>query len=288
MMRFTDVRKIEPESIEMIRLGGKGDWPFQRDWLQVFPPTRLQWVRLRVPIADLPAGLSGTRILHLTDLHMHRHWPAGLEALFQRIAADPPHLLLFTGDFVDNKNNFAPSMANVRRFVQGLTARWGCFAIHGNHDKYQIGRQLSDTHLAFLDGRRHVLNTLGGSIELIGLPGRRRLQCTPKLIDSIPPRTTGVPRVVLSHFPDNYIRTGGLDADLFLCGHTHGGQICLPGGVPLMWHDAMPAQFARDAHFIGRTCLIVGRGIGWTGLPLRVFCPSEAIEIVLTHDQART
>jgi predicted MPP superfamily phosphohydrolase len=160
----------------------------------------------------------------------------------------------------------------------------GCFAIHGNHDSYQIGAELRDSQVKFLDGRRHVVDLPGGQVELIGLPGRRRIELLPEFVDSLPRPQADVPRIILSHFPDHLIRTAVLQPDLFLAGHTHGGQICFPGGGPLIWHDKLPRRLSRGAHRVGDTWLVVSRGLGATGLPIRVFCTPEVVEIRLVEE----
>ncbi|HZK82747.1 MAG TPA: hypothetical protein VFC46_16805, partial [Humisphaera sp.] len=144
---------------------------------------------------------------------------------------------------------------------------------------YAIGEELAGSHVTFLDGRRQVIETPGGSVELIGLPGKDRIELTQEILESFPNRDAQSPRIVLSHFPDHLKRTGGLKADLFLAGHTHGGQICLPGGKPLMSHDSLPRYLCTGAHRVGDTWLVVNRGLGFTGLPIRANCPPEVIEI---------
>jgi predicted MPP superfamily phosphohydrolase len=249
-------------------------------WLELFGPRKIEWNRLNLPLADRPTALQGLHILHITDLHLRRRWPLAYDAMLRRIQADPPDLLLFTGDWVNNKRNHRPAMPLVRRMLAGFRAKIGCFAIHGNHDNYAIGEELDDRGVTFLDGRRRLIDTAGGPIELIGFPGKDRIELTDEFVESLPPRDSSVPRIVLSHFPDHLRRTGGLDADLFLSGHTHGGQVCLPGGKALISHDSLPLRFAKGAHRVGNTWLVVGRGLGFTGLPIRMNCPPEVIEIV--------
>jgi predicted MPP superfamily phosphohydrolase len=69
--------------------------------------------------------------------------------------------------------------------------------------------------------------------------------------------------------------------DLYLAGHTHGGQICLPNERALMSHDTFPKRMCKGAHDVEGTCLVVSRGFGFTTIPLRVFCPAEVVEIEL-------
>jgi hypothetical protein len=247
--------------------------------IQFFPPQIVEWNRLRLPFDHWPAALDGLRILHLSDFHLRRYWPPVLDAVLRQINDNPPDLLLITGDFVDNKRNHRPAMPQVRRLIAGLKSRLGCFAIHGNHDSYKIGQELGGANVTFLDGRRITLQTPRGPIEIIGLPGRHRIELTGRFLTALPPRQPALPRIVLSHFPDHLKCTGGLNADLFLAGHTHGGQICLPGGKPIIWHDALPRKLSRGAHKVENTWLLVSRGLGFTGLPLRTFSTPEVVEI---------
>jgi hypothetical protein len=85
----------------------------------------------------------------------------------------------------------------------------------------------------------------------------------------------------MSHYPDQFHRAKPLAADFFLAGHTHGGQICLPGGIPIITHDRMPRRYASGIHRLGETWYIVSRGMGYASLPLRVNCPSEVAEVTV-------
>jgi predicted MPP superfamily phosphohydrolase len=100
-------------------------------------------------------------------------------------------------------------------------------------------------------------------------------------VNSIPARRSGALRIVLSHFPDQLLRTRSLAPDLFLAGHTHGGQICLPGGWPILRHDSLPRRLCKGIHQVEKTWLVVGRGLGTTNLHIRLFCPPEVLEIQL-------
>jgi predicted MPP superfamily phosphohydrolase len=252
-------------------------------WLQLARPSGLEWTRVELPVPKLPPALDGLRILHLTDFHLRKRWYKAFDVLLARIADDPPDLLLSTGDYVDDKKNFRPALPLVLRLVAGFRARLGCFGIIGNHDGPRLAPELNGTNLAMIVGERRAIEIGdgGAGIELIGIPGVKRKDLDPNFIPAQPPRKPGLLRVVLSHFPDHLKRARSLDTDLFLAGHTHGGQVCLPGGVPIIKHDSLPRRLCRGIHRVGPTWLIVGRGLGFSGLPIRAFCPPEAIEIVL-------
>jgi len=251
-------------------------------WIQPFPPTGVEWNAYDVPIAGLPVDFAPLRIVHLTDFHVRRVLPKVYQQINERLNADPPDLLLLTGDFVENKRNPYPAIPAVRQFIQALPAGVPAFAIVGNHDDYSVSYELRDCPVTFLNGRQTVVSVNGREIELIGLPGVHRRELEKQFLRRLPPRQFEVPRIILSHFPDHLRYIDTLRPDLVLSGHTHGGQICLPGGIPLIWHDGLSRKFAYGVHKIDRTWLVVSRGLGCTGLPLRVFCMPEVVELRLT------
>jgi predicted MPP superfamily phosphohydrolase len=66
-----------------------------------------------------------------------------------------------------------------------------------------------------------------------------------------------------------------------LAGHTHGGQACLPGGIPIIRHDTLPRRYCRGVNRLFDTWLVVSRGMGFATRQFRVFCPAEVVELVL-------
>ena len=261
------------------------DRPRAGRWFQVLKPFDFEWNTARLEVPNLPPALRGLRIIHLTDLHVRGRWLAAYDRLLDRVRAANADLLLFTGDFVDNKVNHTPALPAVRRLADGLTARLGCYAVLGNHDRLHFGPRLRETPIQLISGERRTIDVGGATVELIGLPGSVRKEMPADFVGSMPPPPNGdgrTIRIVLSHFPDHLRRTASLRPHLFLAGHTHGGQVCLPGGVPIIKHDALPRRYCRGVHRVfDTTWLVVGRGFGSTTLPIRVFCPPEVIEIEL-------
>lgn len=244
-------------------------------------PSEFVWKRVPVQILELPAELDGLRILHLSDFHTRHYWPPAYDALLARIADDPPDLIAFTGDFVESRRDHMPAVPHVRRLVAGFRARLGCFGTLGNHDLYHFAPQLDGTNVKLLDGRRELLHLASASIELIGILGVDRSDLKDAFLRDLPPRGESTLRIVLSHFPEHVCRTRHLRPHLFLAGHTHGGQVCLPGGVPIITHTKLPRHLCRGVHRLGDTWLVVNHGLGYSGLPLRVMCPAEVVELVL-------
>jgi predicted MPP superfamily phosphohydrolase len=255
-------------------------------------PWLFEWNVAHLAVPSLAPGLEGLRIVHVTDLHLRQRWHRLYDDLMARLRAEEPDLLLVTGDFVDDKRDHRPALPVLYRLLDAFRARLGCFAIVGNHDRYGMARRLRRTHVTMLEdpARPAYVRHGGATIELIGLPGVHRRDLTPDVLESLPRRdaagSAASPRadlrIVLSHFPDHLRRTGEiLRPDLFLAGHTHGGQCCLPGRVPILRHDSLPRRLCSGVHRVGDTWLVVSRGLGTTTIPLRVFCPPEVIELKL-------
>jgi hypothetical protein len=246
-------------------------------------PHGFEWNHVRLPVPNLPRDLDGLRILHVSDFHLRKTWSPPLDRLLSRIQADPPDLLLATGDFAENKRTYRPALPHVLRLIDGLRARLGIFGITGNHDAPGLSDHFPGTRLTFMEHRRELLNVGDATIDLIGLPGHHRRELDPKFVESIPPQPPHSVRIVLAHHPDHIRRTRTLAPDLFLAGHTHGGQVCLPGGFPIIRHDTLPRRYVAGIHRWEDTWLVVNKGFGFSGPRIRFLCPAEVLEITLAR-----
>lgn len=256
-----------------------GDGP----WMQYRVPRGFEWNRYTLPVAALPPELEGLRVAQITDLHLRKFWSEAYDELIERVRKEAPDLLLITGDFVDSKRRPGRAAPFVRRLVWGLKARLGVFGILGNHDRYHLRPYLNDIGLTLLDKESRRIEIDGAELELLALPGVDRRHLTPDVLRSYPPKVVGVPRLVMAHFPDHIRKAAQLKPDIYFAGHTHGGQICLPNGFAPVRHDSLPRAFCKGVHRFQSTWFVVSRGLGFTGVPFRFFCPAEVIEVTLTR-----
>jgi predicted MPP superfamily phosphohydrolase len=248
-------------------------------WLQIGQPTGFEWNRITLPVADLSPQLASLRVLHLTDLHLRPGWGPSFDELIDRTRANPPDLILLTGDLVEHHFDPRPAFETADRLVSNLAHRFGKYAILGNHDGDLLGPMLEGWGLTMINGRTRRLSINGAPIDLVGLLGVSRRDLTDEFIHRVPAHEPGVLRIVMSHYPDAVRRIGSIKADVVLAGHTHGGQLCFPNGRPLMTHDTLPKSMCQGVHRINNTWLIIGRGLGFSSWPLRTFCPAEVIEV---------
>jgi uncharacterized protein len=255
-------------------------------WLQVYTSHNFQWNCYELPIANLNPALEGFCILHLTDVHLRPTWRKVHDELFARIDRDPPDIILFSGDVIEHQFDHRPSLATTERFLRSLNSRLDTWVTIGNHDGDLLGPHIERFGAHFINGqfvRFQDVARHNAPIELIGVPSVARDDVTDGFLYRVPAREPGALRIAMSHFPDvfDHLLAPHIAPDLILSGHTHGGQICLPGRVPIIKHTALPRRYVTGVHRFGHTWLVIGRGFGFAKWQIRMFCPAEVIELVL-------
>jgi predicted MPP superfamily phosphohydrolase len=236
---------------------------------------------LELPIAGLPPAMEGLRLVSVSDLHVRDFWSTAYDSMIQAIDDVEPDLLVLSGDMVNDKWDHRPAWPHTERLLKRLKARHGVYAILGNHDNIVAGAQMQQLGVRVLQGVREVVPCQGGEVELIAPPGPWRDHLPADFASRFEPRQNGVPRLVLSHFPDHWRYLKDLEPDIFVAGHTHAGQVSLPTTYPIMRHDTMPRHQCRGHHRFGRTHYIVNHGFGFSMFRIRLFCPAEVLVLEL-------
>lgn len=266
-------------------------------------PLTLESVTVR--IADLPPSCDGLRIAQLSDFHYDGLGLSDelLEEAIALVNRLQPDLVALTGDFVTHD----PSpIEPLSKHLKALHSRLGRFAVLGNHDSYRPGaadyitRTLTAAGIEVL--RNQIAYPLGDALPLVGLADFWSKAFSPKVLESLP---SDRPRLVLSHNPDSAAALANYRVDLQLSGHTHGGQIVIPGvrspqqlyfdlcaKLPCAVRRWLPFghsacarvvrhwDWAQGLHSVGRNQLYVNRGLG-TYLPGRFLCPPEVTLLTL-------
>lgn len=238
-------------------------------------PYRLQVERLT--LGGWPAALAGLRLVQLSDFHLYPFTPLWfVQEVVAQANALRPDVVVLTGDYVLES---AESIFDLAPALAQLNPRLGVAAILGNHDHWadvRIVRQgLREAGIPLLTNQRL---TLGGLI-VAGLDdpwaGRPDLAAT---LDGV---RLGAPLILLAHEPD-FVDEFSRDPRirLQLSGHSHGGQVRLPGlGAPFLPRYA--EKYDLGLYQVRQTWLYTNRGIGMTGAHIRFNCPPEITEITL-------
>ncbi len=250
-------------------------------FFQAFVPAGFEFNQYDLPIPSLPTALVNLKIIHISDMHFVGYWSRQYDRAIQLINESQPDLVLFTGDFNEHKNHFRPALKTIERFTRPIQARYGKFGILGNHDGDLIAPYIQAMGVNLLENKVASIPVGSSTIEIIGIAGTDRGDFNMRFMQQYDQRLPNSVRIVLSHYPDHIKRIPFLNADMLLAGHTHGGQICLPGGRPLLTHDTLPKQMCKGVHRYNNAWLIVSKGFGFTTIPVRFFCPSEIAEFRL-------
>jgi hypothetical protein len=251
-----------------------------------------QWprvVRVSISPAGLPPGLDGYTICQLSDLH--RSYLVAESFLRRAVGvanALRPDLTVITGDFVSDRSHFAVSCGAA---LSGLRARDGVYGVLGNHDYWNedpeaVSAAIQRSGIQLLTNRSVPLRRNGIAWHLCGVDdwwaGRPSLDAA---LASIPPEAF---RILLCHEPDPADEAALRGIPLQLSGHTHGGQVLLPGRRPLVTPDyghKYPVGLRRVAG--SATQVYTNTGLGVIFPPIRINCPPEVTLITLRSGQGQ-
>ena len=239
---------------------------------------RIETVTRDQPLANLPTAFDGFRLLHLSDLHLDCV-EGFTDRLVDLIAHTPHDLAVITGDFADHPAGyFHDCLGDIRRIAGALGP--GTLAVLGNHDIIEIVPHLEEAGLRVLLNENTPVERHGEKLWLAGIddPHFYRTHDLEAARRGIP---QGACSILLSHSPETFEDARHYGFNFMLAGHTHGGQICLPGGIALVRNGRCPpAQFvgAWSHHGLhGYTT----PGTGSCGVAARFNCPPEITVHVL-------
>ena len=205
---------------------------------------RVRIVENRVASAALPAGFDGFTILHLSDLHcdMSERAMARVNELVAPLAYD---VCVITGDFRgDTFGSCDRCMASVAALRSRL--KGPVYAVLGNHDSVRMVPVLEGMDIRVLMNECVTIEREGRAIYLAGVDDAHfyRADNLEKASADIPPEAFSI---LLTHTPEIYRQAAHAGFHLLLSGHTHGGQICLPGGVPITLDSVLPRRLGKGA-----------------------------------------
>ena len=240
----------------------------------VYERHRIGTTEAMLPVSGLAPALDGLRIGFVTDIHHSAMVPADdVRAAVDLVSAARPDLIVLGGDYVTwgDRAYVGPAA----ELLAPLTAPNGVFAILGNHDDDRdMPSALAAKHIEVLKDARTRIEIRGEGLELAGIRFWTRKS-------SEIARVIGQPRdtvLLLAHDPRRLGEAAELDVPAVLSGHTHGGQVVLPGVGALARRrfPVLSGVASRD-----NTWMFVSRGVGTVYVPIRINCPPEVAIVTL-------
>jgi predicted MPP superfamily phosphohydrolase len=230
--------------------------------------------------ADIPALFNGFTILHISDLHVDMNEGA-MRCLIELLDDVSYDLCVLTGDY--RGKTFGPfdaaleGMARIRPHLKGLV-----YGVLGNHDTIRMVPGLEEMGIRMLLNECDPIVRDDQRIYLAGIDDAHYYR-----VDNIEKAASTIPHddfsILLSHTPEIYRQAAHADFSLLLGGHTHGGQICLPGSIPLTLDSALPRYLGSGAWKYHDMSGYTSVGAGSCVVAVRLNCPPE---ITLHHLQS--
>jgi len=258
-------------------------------WGAVVEPSRLYLTELEVEVEGLPVGSPPIRLLHISDLHVER--VARREETVLALAEQArPDVIVITGDYVNlSYNGDAETHADVQELLRRLEAPYGVYGTLGSPPvdlREHVPGLFEEVPVRLLRDERVTLDLDGGRrLALLGVECTHHLdEDGARLAQLAAAAPDDVPRILLYHSPELMPQAVEQGVDVYLCGHTHGGQVRLPGYGAVITSSQLGREYVMGHYRRGRTHLYVSRGIGFEGLSaprVRFLSPPEMTLVTL-------
>ena len=252
-------------------LGGTGAYGF------IYARHQIEATHVALRVLKLPPALAGLRVALLTDIHRSL-WVAheDVARAVAMVMAEAPDVIVLGGDYVTwGDRNYVGAAAEALR---PLSAPFGVFAILGNHDDdHDMPAALAANGVQVLKDARTTIIIKGEAVDVVGI---RFWTKRGSDIASLLRGATGFP-ILIAHDPRRLAEAAALKIPVILSGHTHGGQVVVPG-IDALAKQKFPvlAGTARRDH----TTLFVSRGVGTVYVPVRINCPPEVAILTLVPE----
>lgn len=253
---------------------------------------RLELKKIEVSLPRLPRAFDGFTIVQLSDFHYEEDFSAvPIRRSVELINNLVPDVVVFTGDFVTAPilmprrhayHHSASSAFPCAQILSRINSRVGKFAVLGNHDVYEnpalVTSALHAHHIPVLKNISVPIEKDGARFWLAGVDDA--MEGAPDLGAALENIPRDEATILLAHEPDFADEAALTRVDLQLSGHSHGGQIWIPGiGAP--WLPELARKYPRGLYNIGKLKLYTNIGIGTIRAPIRINCVPEVTLITL-------
>ena len=242
----------------------------------------IQTTRTEIKVSQPVLGYDRFRIVHLSDLHLERMGRRE-QRMIERVREANPHLIVLTGDYM----NVREGAVALNEVLGALKAPYGVIGIEGNWDtKFLTGDLFRRADATWLVDDTRLFEREGRKLRVVGqgmVPSRT-------LRELLPEKDDGAYTLFLHHVPDAIdelqTRAPGQRVDLFLCGHTHGGQVCLPFWGAVITLTKYHKKYERGLYSVDGMPMYVNRGVGSGGgaaPPVRFLARPEVAVLDLVY-----
>jgi uncharacterized protein len=240
---------------------------------------RIQIRHNAIQLPGLPALFDGFTILHISDLHADMN-PGPIEHLIQILPATKYDICVLTGDF--RGQTFGPFEAAVESLARVCSHLHGpVYGVLGNHDTIRMVPEMEAMGIRMLLNESEEILRDDQRIYLAGIDDAHYYRA-----DNIQNAASGIPRgeiaILLSHTPEVYSQAAHAGFQVMFSGHTHGGQICLPGSIPITLDSDLPRRLGAGPWNYAGMAGYTSVGVGSSIVPVRFNCLPE---ITLHHLQ---
>ena len=232
----------------------------------------------------IPEAFNHTRIVQFSDTHLGFQYNlSDFEKTIETIHSLNPDMICFTGDLIDNPNDYQVS-PKLNTLLSELKAPLGKYSVYGNHDHGGYGTEmykemmLTNGFTLLVNESNFITQEDGSQIVISGIDDA--MLGKPNLDKSIPEHSNELFTILLSHAPDFADYATNYPVDLQLSGHSHGGQIQIPflGAIVT---PPYAEKYREGSYTLDHLSLYVNRGLGTTRIPYRLFSRPEITVIDL-------
>jgi predicted MPP superfamily phosphohydrolase len=232
---------------------------------------------------DLPAEFDGFRVLFISDLHID-----GMDALAAKLleivdSADYDICILggdytFAYGWLDQVDH-----SNLKMIAKKLVSKSRVLGVMGNHDMYSVAELLDGVGVEMLINENASVEIGGEKIYIAGID-----DCHYYGTDDLSLAGAGIDgssfKIMIGHSPERLIAAEARGYSLYLAGHTHAGQVCLPGGIAIVRGASLPRKFLKGKWNYKKMIGYTSYGAGASGIPVRYFCQPEVVVVTLKRE----
>lgn len=230
-------------------------------------------------LPSLPPAFEGFTILHLSDLHLDG-MPGLEDKILELVGGREADLCVLTGDYrTELHGPIRPTMDRLKTLVGGLRSRHGFLGVLGNHDDCHMVGPMEAMGIRMLLNEGVEIAERGERLQVIGTDDVHYYY-TDQAIHALE-KAGSLFSIALVHSPELYDVAAELGVALYLCGHTHGGQVCLPGGRPIIKHLSRGRSLYKGVWRHGEMLGVTHCGTGTSGIPVRFNTKGEILYLRL-------